>query len=264
NVPCLTAAKIDCCVLANNHVLDWGRAGLEETLRSLRSAGIGTAGAGLNLCEALSPCIIDFGAGRLLIFAFATDDSGTPQWWSATATKPGISFLPDLSESTATHVSEQINAVKRPGDIAVVSLHWSGNWGYEIPPHQRAFAHRLIDSSAADVIHGHSSHHRKAIEIHQGKPILYGCGDFINDYEGIEGYEEYRTQLVLAYFVTLDRSTHRLVRIEMTPFETYRFSLRRVSAADACWLKGILDREGKPFGTRVTINQDNRLQIDVV
>jgi poly-gamma-glutamate synthesis protein (capsule biosynthesis protein) len=38
NVPCLTAAKIDCCVLANNHVLDWGHAGLEETLAALHSA----------------------------------------------------------------------------------------------------------------------------------------------------------------------------------------------------------------------------------
>ncbi|HVY91106.1 MAG TPA: CapA family protein, partial [Bryobacteraceae bacterium] len=71
NIRCLTAAKIDCCVLANNHVLDWGRAGLEETLHTLRGAGFGTAGAGRNLNEALAPCIINAGAARILVFAFA-------------------------------------------------------------------------------------------------------------------------------------------------------------------------------------------------
>ena len=46
NMPCLTAAGIDCCVLANNHVLDWGEAGLAETLESLRRSGLEYAGAG--------------------------------------------------------------------------------------------------------------------------------------------------------------------------------------------------------------------------
>lgn len=255
NLPCISAAKIDCCVLANNHVLDWGCAGLEETLRSLRNARIGTAGAGLTLDEALSPCVIDLKPGRVLVFAFATADSGAPHWWSATATKPGIAFLPDLSDATAAWVSERVKSVKRAGDIAVISLHWGGNWGYEIPPCQRSFARRLIESGAADLIHGHSSHHRKAIEVCRGKPIFYGCGDFINDYEGIGGYEDYRTELVLMYFVTLDRSTGRLIRIEMTPFETYRFSLRRVSRDSAEWLKETL-------GPNARLDSDNHLIID--
>lgn len=262
NLPCLTAAKIDCCVLANNHVLDWGRAGLEETVRSLRDAGVGTAGAGFNLTEARSPCVVELDAGRVLVFAFATSDSGVPPSWNATAGKSGIAFLPDLSDAAAARISEQVKAVKRPGDAVVISLHWGGNWGYEIPGCQRSFAHRLIESGAADVIHGHSSHHRKAIEVYREKPILYGCGDFINDYEGINGYEEYRTGLVLMYFVTLDPSTQRLGGIEMTPFETYRFSLRRAGTDGARWLKEILDREEKPFGAAVTMDADNRLKME--
>ena len=51
NIPCITAAKIDCCVLANNHVLDWGYAGLTETLTTLASANLKAAGAGRNRCE---------------------------------------------------------------------------------------------------------------------------------------------------------------------------------------------------------------------
>ncbi|HVV44125.1 MAG TPA: CapA family protein, partial [Bryobacteraceae bacterium] len=141
NAPCLTAAKIDCCVLANNHVLDWGRAGLEETLRSIRSEGVGTAGAGFNLSEAFSPCVIDLASGRLLVFAYTTGDSGTPGSWKASAGESGVGFLPDLSDATAAQIGEQISAARRTGDMVLVSLHWGGNWGYEVPGTHRAFAH---------------------------------------------------------------------------------------------------------------------------
>jgi poly-gamma-glutamate capsule biosynthesis protein CapA/YwtB (metallophosphatase superfamily) len=49
NAPVLGVPRIDCCALANNHVLDWGRAGLVETLEILARAGIRTAGAGRDL-----------------------------------------------------------------------------------------------------------------------------------------------------------------------------------------------------------------------
>ncbi|HVV46860.1 MAG TPA: archease, partial [Bryobacteraceae bacterium] len=101
-----------------------------------------------------------------------------------------------------------------------------------------------------------------AIEVYRNKPILYGCGDFINDYEGIAGYEEYRSHLVLAYFVSLDRSTRKLVRLEMAPFETHRFSLRAANADGARWLSETLDRESRPFGTTVRLRRGNRLRLD--
>ena len=49
NAPCLTAAGVDCCVLANNHVLDWGEIGLEDTLTTLHRVGLATAGASCGL-----------------------------------------------------------------------------------------------------------------------------------------------------------------------------------------------------------------------
>ena len=51
-----------------------------------------------------------------------------------------------------------------------------------MPPSHRDFAHRLIDLGAADIVHGHSSHHPLPIEVYRGKPIFYGCGDLINDF----------------------------------------------------------------------------------
>lgn len=90
NTPCLAAAKIDCCVLANNHVLDWGYAGLNETLATLHKAGIRTAGAGQNVVEAEQPAVIQLGGARVLVLAAGMTDSGIPPDWAATDKKPGI------------------------------------------------------------------------------------------------------------------------------------------------------------------------------
>ena len=252
NIPCITAAKIDCCVLANNHVLDWGYDGLVETLRTLRQAGIKTTGAGHNSEKAKEPALIEVeGKGRVLVFSFGLVSSGIPREWEAKVNKSGVNLLPDLSHRTMTRVSEEVRAVKRAGDIVVASIHWGGNLGYKIPPEHIQFAHKLIDSADVNIIHGHSSHHAKGIEIYEDKPIIYGCGDFLNDYEGINGYEQYRDDLALMYFVTISAATGRLVRFEMVPTQIKRFRLHRASEEDTVWLKDILNRETKKFNTRI-------------
>lgn len=262
NLPCLTAAGIDGCVLANNHVLDWGEAGLAETLATLERAGIRSTGAGRNLAEAKAPAVLAVpGKGRVLVFSFGAASSGISASWAATADRPGVNLLPDLSEGTARRVGEEVRRVRRPGDIVVASLHWGGNWGYEIPREQTEFAHRLIDEGGIDVVHGHSSHHVKGLEVYRDRPILYGCGDFLNDYEGISGNEAYRDDLTLMYFVGMDPETGRLVRLRMVPMQIRNFRLNRASEADARWLAAVLNREGKRFGTRVELNEDRSLTL---
>jgi poly-gamma-glutamate synthesis protein (capsule biosynthesis protein) len=259
NVPCLRAAGIDCCVLANNHVMDWGAAGLLETLDTLQGTGLATAGAGRDLTEADRPAVLEVpGKGRVLVFAFGHSSSGVPRDWAASKGRPGVSVLSDLSSHTAKRVAERVRRWRRAGDVVVASIHWGSNWGYSIPRPHRVFAHRLIDLGAADVVHGHSSHHPRPMEVHEGRLILYGCGDFLNDYEGISGHEEYRSDLVLAYYVTLDREG-RLVRLEMTPFRTRQFRLERASRRDAVWVRATLDREGRKLGTRVELAHDGTL-----
>lgn len=89
-----------------------------------------------------------------------------------------MNFLSDLSGRTAERIAAQVGAAKRSGDVVVLSIHWGGNWGYAVPPAQRSFAHALIDAGV-DVVHGHSSHHPKGIEVYRDRLILYGCGDFL-------------------------------------------------------------------------------------
>jgi poly-gamma-glutamate synthesis protein (capsule biosynthesis protein) len=262
NLPCLTAAKIDCCALANNHVLDWGEAGLVETRKKLEGGGIETAGAGRDIDQAGAPAILEVaGKGRVLVFSFGSVTSGIPPDWAASAGKPGVNLLEDFSASTVGRIARQVQAVKRRGDVVVVSIHWGSNWGYHIPAEQKAFAHKLVDDAGVDVIHGHSSHHPKGIEVYNGKPILYGCGDFLNDYEGISGHGAFRGELALMYFISVDPATLGLVRFEMKPLEIERFRLNRVIREDARWLRDMLNRECAALGTRVALARDNTLTL---
>jgi poly-gamma-glutamate synthesis protein (capsule biosynthesis protein) len=260
NIPVIRAAGIDCCVLANNHVLDWGRKGLAETLNTLSKAHIKTAGAGNNLAEAQTPAVMEIsGKGRVLVFSFGLESSGIPSYWAAKADRPGVNRLDDLSTATVRQIGEQVLAVKRPRDIVVASIHWGGNWGYPVPREHQQFAHQLIESGGVDVIHGHSSHHFKGIEVYKDKPIIYGCGDFLNDYEGIEGYEHYRDDLALMYFVRMTPDTGKLISMDMAPRQIRRFRSNRAAEEDVLWVQHVLNREGKPFATGVEVTSDKRL-----
>ena len=262
NVACLTAAGIDCCVLANNHVLDWGYGGLTETLKTLEHVKIKSTGAGQNLGQAESPAVLQIkGKGRILVFAFGSPTSGIPRRWAASRDSAGVNLLDGFSEDTVKRISARVQSVKQPGDIVVLSIHWGSNWGYEIPTAQQTFAHKLIDEAGVDVIHGHSSHHPRPVEVYKGKPVFYGCGDFLNDYEGIRGYDAYRADLVLMYFVSVEPVRGELVRLVLVPMRIRRFRLNSVSSEDASWQSNTLDRVSKQFGTRMEWRPPNRIKV---
>jgi len=260
NIPCLTAAGIHICALANNHVLDWGYGGLRETLHALKENNISSAGAGGNLAEAAAPAVMDVaGKGRVLAFSFGAETSGIPPQWAAGANSAGVNLLPDLSSKTVRAIQAGIREWKRPGDIVVASIHWGDNWGYAIPHEETEFAHNLIDHAGVDIIHGHSSHHAKGIEVWHGKPVIYGCGDFINDYEGIGGNEQYRGDLGLMYFVQMEPASGKLTGLRLNPTQMKRFRVGRASPADALWLMDMLNWEGQRFGTSIEIDEDATL-----
>ncbi|MEV6815154.1 CapA family protein [Micromonospora sp. NPDC051296] len=251
NIACLTAARLDVCALANNHVLDFGVDGLAETHDTLLAAGIRAVGAGPTHDEAWAPARLDMAAGRrLLVWSVAAESSGVPPGWAATGTAPGVALLPEVSEAGAGALLDRIGRQARPGDLIVVSVHWGSNWGYDVDPEQVAFAHRLIDGGV-HVVHGHSSHHPRPVEIYRGRLVLYGCGDLIDDYEGIEGYESYRPELRLAYFATLDADGGALRRLRMVPMRMRRMRLEHAAPPDVHWLADVVGEVSRPFGTRI-------------
>lgn len=259
NVGCLLAARIDCCVLANNHVLDWGERGLRQTLESLHGAGLKTAGAGVDAAEAGAPALIDTPAGRVFVFAFGCVDSGVPEDWAAGLQRAGVELLPDFSERTVAAIARRIAAVKKAGDIVVASIHWGSNWGYAVPHAHRHFAHGLIDSAGVDLVHGHSSHHAKGIEVYHDHLILYGCGDLINDYEGIGDGDPWRSDLALLYFPTLERARGRLLRLAMTPVQVRRMRLQRAASEDLHWLLAMFNTQGRELATRFAASPEGQI-----
>jgi poly-gamma-glutamate capsule biosynthesis protein CapA/YwtB (metallophosphatase superfamily) len=256
NISCIKSAGIDCCSLANNHVLDWGYPGLGETLRTLDRVGVAHAGAGENLAEARAPAIVAVpGKGRVLVYSFGETSSGIPLEWAASPNRPGINLLDTLSEDSVREISGQIRRAKQVNDIVIVSIHWGGNWGYDVPREHIEFAHRLVEEGA-DVVHGHSSHHVRGIDVYRDRLILYGAGDFVTDYEGIRGYEYFRGDLALMYLVLLDPRNGRLVGTRLVPLQSRRFRLQHVSRVDAKWLADLLNRLGIDFGTYVKLGEN--------
>jgi poly-gamma-glutamate capsule biosynthesis protein CapA/YwtB (metallophosphatase superfamily) len=265
NIGCVTAARIDACALANNHILDWNYDGLSETLRTLDAAHIVHAGAGNNAREAAAPAVLNVaGRGRVLFFSFASTTSGVFEEWRATDNRAGLNLLDDLSEETAARIADAMRQSasdqEESGDVLIASIHWGSNWGYEISPQQIAFAHRLIEEGIS-IVYGHSSHHIKTIEVFKDRLVLYGCGDFITDYEGISGYERFRGDLGLMYLVDVDPRSGQLVSARLVPMRMRRFRLERVPVSEAKWLCNLLNELGKPFTTQMRLSDDNSLTL---
>lgn len=260
NVNLLTQSGIDVCVMANNHCIDWGYAGLRESIEVLNANGLLTAGAGADSKAVESPAVMELKRGRLLVFSYTTTDSGTPLEWEAQKDKPGVNLLKSLGTKGVQKVYDDVNLYRRKGDRILLSIHWGKNWGNKVPETHRRFARQVVDSGCADLIHGHSSHHPKAIEVYRGRLIMYGCGDLINDYEGIRGHEAYRDDLSLLYFPVLD-DAGRLTSMTITPMEIFRFSLHRASEEDRTWLVKQLNALCRAFETQIKPIGAGRLEL---
>lgn len=261
NIACLRAASIDCCALANNHVLDWGYGGLEDTLRELDQAGIAHAGAGRDSVAASAPAVLEVpGKGRVLVFSYGLTSSGIPREWAAGPDRAGVNLLPEFSGAIANRIAAEMTAHARPGDLIVASLHWGPNWGYHLRDEEVRFARRLA-REGVHMVHGHSSHHVKGLEIHASHLLLYGCGDFLNDYEGIAGQEEFRPDLAVAYLPEFDTHSGRLISLRLLPMQVRRFRAQQALASDVQWLAALLNRLGIPTGTRVDTTASGELEV---
>ena len=119
-------------------------------------------------------------------------------------------------------------------------------------------ATKVFPDLRVDVLHGHSSHHPKAVELYRGKLILYGCGDIINDYEGISGRDEFRGDLALMYLPQLAHGSGELVTMELVALSRRRLRLERASEIDCRWLCGVLNTEGERFGTAFEMQAGSR------
>jgi len=178
NIAVLEAAHINAVSLANNHVLDYGYDAMFQMLEILDRAGIVHSGAGGNLEEASRLATAEVCGRKLGLLAFTDNEPA----WEATAHQPGIFYVPvDLSDTRAQALLGEVREQRKAVDLLIVSAHWGGNWGYYPPRAHVELAHALVDAGAG-LIFGHSSHVFRGIELYKGRPILYGAGNFVDDY----------------------------------------------------------------------------------
>jgi poly-gamma-glutamate synthesis protein (capsule biosynthesis protein) len=205
----LLAADIDACALANNHILDYEERGLRDTLRVLRASGIRYAGAGADAAEAAAPAMLDANGSRVALLSF-TDNQPD---FAAAAEHPGTNYLEvSLDEETLARIADSIAQAREQGaDLVVFSNHWGPNFVERPKAEFRNFARRVIELGA-DIYYGHSAHICQGIEIHQGKPILYDTGNFIDDYAVHPLLRNDRSCLFKVMF-----EQRRLSRIELLP-----------------------------------------------
>jgi poly-gamma-glutamate synthesis protein (capsule biosynthesis protein) len=260
NIDMLRLFAPDCCTLANNHVLDWGEDGLVETLDTLRDAGLARTGVGYNEEDAWKPCILPLPDGRRVIVLSIGDRSGgVPYEWAAEGKRPGVAHTGHDIDACVERVANTISAVRQEGDVVIASIHWGENWGFDVPPRHSILGISLLEAAGVDIIHGHSSHHPKQIALRGKKLILFGCGDLINDYEGIQPYAPHRPDLVAIYLVGLAGAAIRQIRI--LPFRVRRMRLERPTEEEAKWLCDRVTRNSGPFGTAWIAENDGTIRI---
>lgn len=161
----------DIVTLANNHMLDFGRGPLTETLTALDGAGILHVGAGQNLQAASALKTMDVG-GRTIGFLGAT--RVIPEHsWTASKSNSGLFTTYD-----PTKLVTEIQEAKKTCDYVVVYVHWGVERNTEPEDYQKSLARQYIDAGA-DAIIGAHPHVLQGIEYYQGKPIFYSLGNFI-------------------------------------------------------------------------------------
>lgn len=168
SVAALQKAGLNVVSLANNHTLDFGSEGIEQTIELLDKAGIHHAGAGKNLQEARTPAIFQSRDLRVGVLAYSLTH---PEEFYATATSPGTAF------GHVTHVQDDIKKLRPQVDLLVVSFHWGAELHTETKPYQSEIAHAAIDAGA-DMVVGHHPHVVQGVERYKNGVVFYSLGNY--------------------------------------------------------------------------------------
>lgn len=239
----LAAAGFNIMSVATNHTWDFGPDAFLDTLDNLREAGIRPVGGGAHLDEALAPVVLEANGMRI---GFLAASCLLPPYYAATDDRPGIAPLrvhqshdldplrmmiePGAPLAVRSRVDErdlqafvqQIRKLTSQVDFVVASVHWGYGRGEPLAEYQRPLGHALIEGGA-DMVLGNHTHSPSGIEIHRGKPIVYGLGNHIAQQDRAEAtaaqkaiFADIDPWSVLARFTL---TTEGVTRIELVPTE---------------------------------------------
>lgn len=176
--PCMAEAGVDAVCLANDHVMDYGSEGLEETLKAVGEQGIRCFGAGLSRDAAEQPAVLKGeNGGRVALLAFC---DVAPSSYAAGEDVPG------LAEADPARVRELVGKAAMEEPHVVVFIHWGNVGSAEITSRQRELAH-VCAEAGADLVVGSHPHIIQGIELWKGVPVLYSLGNLVFHSRSLEG-----------------------------------------------------------------------------
>lgn len=168
----LREANIGLVSLANNHVMDYGEAGLMQTIRHLDQNQIIHVGAGTNIDDATAPRFLDINGIRLALLARSSVIVSSPTY--AKDNRAGVAFF-DKRETILT-----VQNCKKEADAVLLLFHW-GLENYHYPSYQQRQLARKLLEAGVDIIVGHHPHVVQGIEKIDGKMVVYSLGNFLFD-----------------------------------------------------------------------------------
>lgn len=173
NIACaepMAEAGVDAVCLANDHAMDYGYQGLEETLNVLHAAGISTAGAGPSLRVAEQPTVLQDGEGNdVALLSFS--DVG-PSSCAAGENRAGI------ATADASRLEEAVRKADAEHSYVVVFLHWGDIGSSEVTARQKELALVCV-RAGADLVVGSHPHVVQEMELVEGVPVFYSLGNLV-------------------------------------------------------------------------------------
>lgn len=180
NGAALKGAGFDILNLANNHTMDQGRKGLEDTIKVLESSGIRALGAGRTRSEARKPVFMQKGKIRIGFLGYS---DFPPEGYMYDEGKADVA-RPDMKL-----LGDEVKAAAEQCDFLVVSFHWGKEFDSYPSDRQREMAHAAIEKGAGLII-GHHPHVLQSVEEYKGKLIFYSLGNFVFDRQLPKGTDE--------------------------------------------------------------------------
>jgi poly-gamma-glutamate capsule biosynthesis protein CapA/YwtB (metallophosphatase superfamily) len=244
----LGAAHVGLLNLANNHALDYGDAGLADTIRNLDAAGLRHFGAGKGRAEAIGGEIVEL-AGIKIGFLGFMEKYGpygtTYSHYFAKGENPGVAELHER------WLREAIGAMRPKVDVLIVSCHWGKNYA-EVTKTQQRYGH-LAAELGADLVIGHHPHVAQGLEVHDGVPIVYSLGNFTFGSKG--RFDQLDPLLRRSWIAEITVSDRRVAAVDLIPLEVdnkvVHYQPRVASDVD---LAAMIQKLNEPFGTAMEIS----------
>lgn len=199
--PYLASINFSNVNVANNHLMDFGLAGLMETMDTFQNAGLPIIGAGLNKTQSGQITYNEF--ETMTVATLGGTDVGY-QWGYSTDHQAGANRI------RLADMLPLIREAAQNADLVVVHAHWGVEYDSSPTPRQEEIGRAMVDAGA-DIVIGHHSHTLQPVEIYNDGIILYSLGNFIFD----QGWTKTKDSVLTQYKV-MDNGDRIL---EMTPMQ---------------------------------------------